>query len=68
MAATFTPVRLFGAGDTFTALTVARYPDGSEYHVISILELRDQLIWKVTSFFAAPFEAPAWRAEWVERI
>jgi ketosteroid isomerase-like protein len=68
LAATFTPVRVFGAGDTFTALTVARYPDGSEYDVISILELRDQLIWKVTSFFAAPFEAPAWRAEWVERI
>ena len=68
LAATFTPIRVFGAGDTFTALTEARYADSSQYHVVSILELRDGLIWKVTSFFAAPFDAPAWRAEWVEPI
>jgi len=67
LAATFTPIRVFGAGDTFTALTLARYPDGSQYHVVSILEVRDGLIWKVTTFFAAPFDAPTWRAEWVER-
>jgi hypothetical protein len=56
-----------GAGDTFTALTKARYPDGSKYHVISIIEVRDERIAKVTTFFAAEFEAPDWRAEWVER-
>jgi hypothetical protein len=65
---TFTPIRIVGTGDTFTAMTLGRYPDGSEYHVVSILEVRDRLIWRVTTFFAAPFEAPAWRAEWVERM
>ena len=45
----------------------ARYPDGSDYHVISILEVRDGLIAKVTTYFAAEFEAPDWRAGWVER-
>ena len=64
---TFTPLRIVGAGDTFTALAKARYPDGSEYHVISILEVRDERIAKVTTFFAAEFEAPDWRAGWVER-
>ncbi len=67
LAPTFTPLRIVGAGDTFTALTKARYPDGSEYHVISILEVREGRIAKVTTFFAAEFEAPNWRARWVER-
>lgn len=67
LAPTFTPLRIVGAGDTFTALTKARYPDGSEYHGISIIEVRDGLIAKVTTFFAAEFEAPDWRARWVER-
>jgi SnoaL-like domain len=64
----FTPVRIYGVGDTFTAQMIAHYPDGSEYHVISIIELRDGLVWKQTTFFAAPFEAPEWRAQWVERF
>lgn len=68
LAATFTPIRVFGAGDTFMALTLARYPDGSQYHVASVLEVRDKLVWRVTSLFAAPFDAPTWRAQWVERI
>jgi hypothetical protein len=68
LAPTFTPIRVMGAGDTFTALMLGRYPDGSEYHVVSILELRDGLIRRATTFFAAPFEAPSWRAQWVERM
>jgi hypothetical protein len=66
LAPTFTPLRIVGAGDTFTALTKAGYPDGSEYQVIRIIEERDGLIAKVTTFFAAELEAPDWRAEWVE--
>lgn len=68
LAPTFTPIRILGTGDTFTAITKARYPDGSEYHVISILEVRDGLIVKVTTFFAAAFDPPDWRAPWVERF
>jgi SnoaL-like domain len=65
---TFTPIRVFGAGDTFTVLSLGRYPDGSQYHVIALIELRDGLVWRSTTFFAAPFEAPDWRAQWIERI
>ncbi len=37
-------------------------------HGAAILELRDGKIWRDTRYFAAPFEAPEWRARWVERI
>jgi ketosteroid isomerase-like protein len=32
----------------------------------SFFELRDGLIWQMTEFWPDPFEAPAWRAQWVE--
>ena len=65
---TLTPIRVFGSGDTFTALLWGDYPDDSTYHIITIVELRDEKIYRSTTFFAAPFEAPEWRAKWVERI
>ena len=68
MGPSFTPIRVFGSGDTFTTLLLGRYPDGSQYHVISVVELRDGLVWRSTTFFAAPFDAPDWRAQWIERI
>jgi hypothetical protein len=33
----------------------------------SIVEFRDGQIAKQTDYFATPFEAPAWRSQWVER-
>jgi hypothetical protein len=68
MAPTLTPVRVFGSGDTFTALSHGTYPDGSTYHILTIVEMRDEKIYRATTFFAAPFEAPEWRAQWVERM
>ena len=66
MAPTFTFVRLVGAGDTFVAESEATYPDGSEYHVVTIIEIRDAKVLRARTYFAAPFEAPAWRANWTE--
>ena len=43
------------------------YPDGSSYHVIDLIELRDGLVWRETVYWAAPFEAADWRAPWVQR-
>ncbi|MCA1704912.1 MAG: nuclear transport factor 2 family protein [Actinobacteria bacterium] len=34
----------------------------------SILELRDGKIWRDTRYFAESFEAPGWRARWVEQM
>jgi len=62
----FTPTRIVGNGDTFTVESMGTYPGGESYHVIAIVELRDGLVFRVRTYFAAPFEAPKWRAPWVE--
>ena len=67
MTPAFTLLRIEGSGDTFTGVQRARYPDGSIWHIISIGEIRDRRVWRVQTFFAQAFEAPAWRASWVER-
>ena len=38
------------------------------YDVALIIELRDGKMWRDTRYYAEPFEAPAWRAQWVERM
>lgn len=62
----FTVLRVEGAGDTFTGVQKAVYPDGSEWRVVSIGEIRDGRVWRLETFFAPVFEPPAWRSEWVE--
>ncbi len=32
------------------------------------LELRDGKMWRDRWYFPGPFEAPEWRAQWVERM
>jgi ketosteroid isomerase-like protein len=44
------------------------YPEGGTYHVADIVEFRDGKILKETRYYAEPFEAPVWRAEWVEKM
>jgi hypothetical protein len=57
------------AGGDLAALEVElRYPDGSRYLGVSIVELRDGKVARETDYFAQPFQAPQWRAQWVERI
>ena len=41
---------------------------GRVYDVVLILELRAGKIYRDTRYYAEPFEAPEWRARWVERI
>ena len=43
------------------------YGDGKLFNVVLIIELRDGKIWRDTRYYAEPFEAPEWRAQWVER-
>ena len=41
---------------------------GRLVHSTVIYELKDGKIWRDTRYFAEPFEAPEWRAQWVERM
>jgi hypothetical protein len=63
-----TLVRIEGAGDTFTGVTQIRYPDGSDWYSVSIGEIRDGRVWRVQTFWGEKFEAPTWRAPYVEMI
>jgi len=50
-----------------TLVGSARYPDGRTWQVMALLELRSGKIAKTTEVYGAPFDPPAWRAQWVER-
>jgi hypothetical protein len=64
----FTPMRIEGSGDVYTYVAAATYSNGETWQMLQIIELRQGKIAKTTSWFAAPFEAPEWRAPFVERF
>ena len=62
---TITPRRMLSAGDLVTLEATLDY-DGPRYETVFIFELDDGRIRKETAYWSEPFEAPEWRAEWVE--
>lgn len=58
----YTVLPLEGSGTRGTAVFRARYPDGSQWWVLNIYELRDEKIARARAFFAPEFDAPDWRA------
>ena len=64
----YTVIRVTEAGNSGTGVIKLRYGDGSEWWMLALFELKDDLLHRQTTFFAGPFEAPEWRARWVERI
>lgn len=60
--------RLIGGGDVYVAEATIDYGDGVPVSYVGIAELQDGKIVKMTEYFANPFEAPAWRADIVERM
>jgi ketosteroid isomerase-like protein len=67
LAPFFTVVRVEGAGSEGTYTLRTRYPDGSTWWTIGFYHLRDGRIERATVYFAPEFEAPSWRAAYVER-
>jgi len=57
--------RIIGSGDLWATEMIFDY-DGDRFHTVLIHEYRDGLVARETCYFAAPFEAPAWRSQWVE--
>jgi SnoaL-like domain len=64
----FTYKRMVGGGDVFVVEGTIDYGDGVPVSYVGIGELRDGKIARMTEYFANPFEAPAWRADFVERM
>jgi len=42
------------------------YGEGKVSKVVLIIELKDGKMWRDTRYYGEPFEAPGWRAKWVE--
>jgi ketosteroid isomerase-like protein len=59
--------RTLAAGDLAVLEVELTYADGGRYLGVSVIELRDGKVVKETDYYAQPFPAPAWRAQWVER-
>jgi hypothetical protein len=64
----FTYKRMLGGGDLFVIEGTIDYGDGVPVSYVGVGELRDGKVAKMTEYFANPFEAPAWRADFVERM
>ena len=63
----FTVQRIIGGGDLWVTEFILTY-DGRPSYTVSIMEFRGDKVARETQYFADPFPAPAWRAQWVERI
>ena len=63
----FTVRRIIGGGDLWITEFILTY-DGKPSYTVSIMEFKDEKVARETQYFADPFAAPAWRAQWVERM
>ena len=64
---TITPTRMVSNGDLIVAEASMDYGSPTIYKAVFIFEFRDGKIAKETAYWSEPFEAPEWRAQWVEK-
>ena len=62
----YTLIRVEGSGQRATAVIRVRYPDGSLWWALNLVELRDGRIMRSRTYFAPDFDAPDWRAPYRE--
>ena len=61
-----TVVHVAGTGDDFTIVARMKYAQGDEWYAVMLCTVKDRRIWRASSYFAPTYEAPSWRAGWVE--
>jgi hypothetical protein len=59
--------RIVGSGELWVTEFVLTY-DAKPSYTVSIMEFKDDKVARETQYFADPFAAPAFRAQWVERM
>jgi ketosteroid isomerase-like protein len=59
--------RITGSGDLWVTEFILTY-DGKPSYTVSIMEFKGDKVARETQYFADPFVAPAFRAQWVERM
>jgi hypothetical protein len=59
--------RIIGSGDLWVTEFILTY-DSKPSYTVSIMEFKGDKVARETQYFADPFVAPAFRAQWVERM
>ena len=59
--------RIIGSGELWVTEFVLTYDDKPSY-TVSVMEFKGDKVARETQYFADPFAAPAFRAQWVERM
>src|SRR5215471_8093178 len=59
--------RIIGSGELWVTEFILTY-DSKPSHTVSIMEFKGDKIARETQYFADPFVAPAFRAQWVETM
>lgn len=54
--------------ERYTTVVRTKYPDGSDWYVIAIVELRGGRMVRSTTYFAPTFERPEWRRDLTELV
>ena len=62
----FSVRRIAGEGNVWVSEYTINYGNRTAF-TVSIMEFRDGKVSQETQYFADPFAAPAWRAQWVSR-
>jgi hypothetical protein len=60
--------RMRGAGELWVTEVIVTYNGSKPTYAVNIMEFRDGKVARETIYFGEPWEPPAWRAPWVERI
>ncbi|HUG48144.1 MAG TPA: nuclear transport factor 2 family protein [Candidatus Limnocylindria bacterium] len=60
--------RVAGEGENWWGEWRMTYPEGRTWFTLVLIELRDGKVYCETVYWAEPFEAPEWRAQFVERL
>jgi hypothetical protein len=63
----FNVKRILGNGELWITEYTITY-QGRPAYTVSIMEFRNGKVVHETQYFADPFEAPAWRSQWVQQI
>ncbi len=63
----FNVKRILGKGDLWITEYSITYEERTSY-TVSIMEFRNGKVAHETQYFSDPFEAPAWRSQWVQPV
>lgn len=68
LSPSMTVIHIGGSGDMYTLVFQVTYAQGDRWYMVMLCTLRDQRVWRATTYFAPFLDAPDWRAAWTVPI